>query len=525
MRGEWPAPWPCLATGHGHGQPRGGGQSSTAELDLASVSHPFVTTAPSADTQHPSYESEVFGFVLLWCRMEQSRVGEVALLPPFDTMKGGRGVPGLRGFLRFGRHRPGGPPVIEPREYALLDPAISRELFTATADAVGIDFVLTGTSRTYVNGRELVKDERVKLGLGDLVLLRDAALLLVVRRQRIMPALSYWTELHPFGAGDSTGTVGESPLKWAVRDDVALIASRRDHALLLGDSGTGKEALAFAIHRLSPRAKRLFNPANAAAIPVELREAEIFGNIANYPNVGMAAREGILAVADGGTAFLDEIGAASEKLQQALLRAMESRDFRRLGEAKPRLLDIILVAATSAPEASLLLDFRKRFGRIIHLPALRDIKEDIPLLVRHLLLLEAARYPADMARFLERDETGVYPRVSADLIAALVQHALPGNVRDLYNFLVLAIADSKGDVVELTPRLRAEMQRSIPPRSSSEEPSAPGQAGKRTKCTKDEIVAALEEAGSVAGAAKLLGVARRTFRNWVAEYGLTPKEE
>jgi two-component system nitrogen regulation response regulator GlnG/two-component system response regulator HydG len=492
-------------------------------------SHPLGTTAPSSDTDHPAYESDVFGFVLLSCKEEPQRVGEVGLFVPFEETLGGRGMPGLKGFLRFGQHRPGAAPVLAPLEWALKGAKISREQFRATAQAMHIDMLVTGGCRTFVNDVEIAKGQSARLVEDDLVWLEDAALFLVVRRQRIMPALAHLTEVHPFGKANSFGTVGESPAAWRLQDELALAASRHNHVLLLGESGSGKEAAARAIHHRSPRAKRILNAMNAAAIASGIFEAEVFGSMANFPTAGMPAREGLLPVADDGTAFLDEVGGLSDADQTKLCRAMESAEYHKVGESRARRLTAIIVAATSADPSVLKLDFQKRFPRKIRVPPLRERKEDIALILRHLVLNEAERYPKEMARFLESGPDGeMVPRVKPELVAALVQHPLPGNVRDVYDFLLKALEESRGGNWIDCPRELAatvEQARSSKTPASSETPSVPAQSGRRAKCTKEEVVAALEKAGSVQGAALLLGVPRRTLRNWMVEYGLRAAEE
>ena len=504
--------------------------------------HPLGTTAPSSDTDHPAYESEVFGFVILWCKEETNRVGEVGLFVPFEKTLIGRGMPGLKAFLRFGRHRPGAAPVPTPLEWCLLDSRLSREQLDATATAVGIDMVVLGRCPTSVNGVPIAKGARVTLVEDDVVFLKDAVLLRVVRRKRVMPALDHLQEVHPFGKANSFGMVGESPAMWKLHDELALAASRHNHVLLLGETGSGKEAAARAIHYRSARAKKPFCPMNAAAISTGIFAAEVFGNTANFPSYGMSARDGLLPAAEDGTVFLDEVGGLSAEDQTKLFRAMESGEYHKLGESKARRLNATIVAATSSDPELLKEDFRTRFARRVRVPPVRERREDIVLLLRHLALKEAALYPKEMARFLERGPDGdMVPRVSAEFVAALMHHPLSGNVRDLYNFLLMALAESRGEWIEVPRELAAAEEARLsrgpaskgpsstapaskaPPSKappSSEVPSGPAQSEPRRKATREEVVAALEKAGSVQGAALLLGVPRRTLRNWMAEYGL-----
>jgi sigma-54 dependent transcriptional regulator, acetoin dehydrogenase operon transcriptional activator AcoR len=211
-----------------------------------------------------------------------------------------------------------------------------------------------------------------------------------------------------------------------------------------------------------------------------------------------------------------------------LLRVMETGEYHKVGEARSRRLSATIVAATSAHVSVLKLDLQMRFARKIHLPPLRERREDLPLILWHLVLKEAREYPKEMARFLEVGPDGeMVPRVSVDLVAALVRHPLPGNVRDVYDFLLKALAQSPGDRIEVPRELAdaAQAPRSKAP-PSSEVPSVPTPSGRRPKCTKEEVVKALEDAeGSAQKAALILGVPRRTLRNWMAEYGLRGKDD
>jgi len=488
------------------------------------VSHHFVTTAASSTTDRPTFEADALGFVIVWSKREPDRLAETCLLVPYEKMIGGRGTKlGLKGFLRFGQHRPGGAPLLAPLEYALLDERISREQFEATSDGDTIAITVTGNCPTFVNGKRIEKAGSATLKKNDLLLLEDSLLLLVVERKRIMPALKYFTTIHPFGKVDCIDTVGEGPAVWALRDLIALAAARLDHVLISGETGTGKEALALGIHRLSERAHRIFNPMNAAAIDEGLLAAEIFGSPANFPNAGMPARDGLLPVADGGTAFMDEIGGISLKIQTALRRVLAARQYHKVGESRMRLLTAAIVAATSAPLSVLDLDFLKRFARIIYVPALRDRKEDIALILRYIILQEAAQYPKALAQFLETGPDGeLHPRVSVEFVAGLLRHDLPGNVRDVRNYALLALEQSAdSDTIGIPRELEADLAR--PPRSGTRPASAP--TAPRAKPSREEIVAALEEAGSVLGATLILGVPRSTLRAWMKEYGISSKEK
>lgn len=485
----------------------------------------FDTTIPGSTTGKPAYQPDVFGLVILECVKERHRVAETGLLEHGKKSTFGRGRPGLVGTMRFGPHRPGGPPIIAPLEWCVLDGRVSRDQLQLEPTATGINMLVTGDRPTFVNGERVPKGEGIKLDVDDVGCVEGCFLFLVVRRQRIMQSLQYVTELPPFGTC-WRGRVGEGPKRWELEDELALAASRHHHVMLFGETGTGKEAAASTIHDCSPRAKGTYKPINTAAIDKGLFASDVFGCIANVVGPGMPAREGHLAAAEGGTLFLDEIGGTTVEDQTKLLRAVENGQYSRVGESRNRQHNVAIVAATSAIETDLKLDFRKRFPRTIQLKPLRLQKEDIPLLLRHTIMVEAAKYPEEMARFLEQGPDGkMYPRVRLEFIEALVHHPLPGNVRDVQAFVVKALFESRGDWIELPSTLDAEAHR--PARKlpvPSTPPTPPPVSGPRKKSTKEEVSVALEKTDSVRAAAMMLGVPRRTLRNWMEEYGLDPKD-
>ena len=167
---------------------------------------------------------------------------------------------------------------------------------------------------------------------------------------------------HPFGQADEHGLVGESSAIWDLREEVAFFAKRQGHVLITGPSGSGKELVARSIHALSTRASHRFIARSAATIPPALVDAELFGNVGNYPNAGMPERPGLFGESDGGTLFLDEIGEMSSEAQAHLLRVLDSGgEYQRLGDAKRRTSDVRLVAATNRSPDALKHDFLARF--------------------------------------------------------------------------------------------------------------------------------------------------------------------
>jgi two-component system nitrogen regulation response regulator GlnG/two-component system response regulator HydG len=252
--------------------------------------------------------------------------------------------------------------------------------------------------------------------------------------------------------------------------------------LLTGESGSGKELVARAIHDRSTRSARKLVVRNAATLPSGLIDAELFGNIANYPNVGMPERPGLIGEADGSTLFLDEIGELPADLQTHLLRVLDRRgDYQRLGDAKRRTADLRLIGATNRPVESLKSDLAARLALRIHVCGLNERREDVPLLVRHLLCRTAAEDPLIGARFFDRwDGRTGEPRISVELARALYLHRYTTHVRELEALLWQSLDTSKSGRAELTDAVQAQLK--LPPSASrGRDPTA------------DEIRAALEK--------------------------------
>jgi DNA-binding NtrC family response regulator len=302
-----------------------------------------------------------------------------------------------------------------------------------------------------VNGHEVEMEALVP---GDTLLLKGQLLLLCARRAASLPALRDFPEdaAGTFGAPDAFGMIGESPAAWRVRDQIAFDARTDNNVLVVGASGTGKELAARAVHALSRRAARPFVARNAATLPPGLVDAELFGNLKNYPNPGMPERPGLIAQSDGGTLFLDEIGELPWEVQAHLLRVLDAGgEYHRLGDATSRRASIRLVAATNRAPGELKHDLLARLTLRLALPGLDARREDIPLLARHLLQKAAAENPELARRFF--DPSGD-PRVDPALVEHLLRRAYPANVRELETVLWTAMRGSPGDRVTLTEELR-----------------------------------------------------------------------
>lgn len=236
--------------------------------------------------------------------------------------------------------------------------------------------------------------------------------------------------------------VGDSPAMREVCRLTRLVAPARASVLLVGETGTGKELVARAIHRLSPRADGPYVRVNCGALSESLLESELFGHVKGAFTGAVDNKTGRFEAAHGGTIFLDEISSMSAKLQVKLLRVLQEREFERVGESRTIRVDTRVVAATNQ-----LLEDEIEAGRFrddlyyrlnvvpIHLPPLRDRREDIPDLARHFL-----------ERYSEENRRDA-PALAPDVLKALMAYDWPGNVRELENYIERAVVLSNGGPV------------------------------------------------------------------------------
>jgi len=238
--------------------------------------------------------------------------------------------------------------------------------------------------------------------------------------------------------------VGTSAALAAALKQVEVVAPTQSTVLILGETGTGKELVARAIHASSSRSGRPFVKLNCAAIPTGLLESELFGHEKGAFTGAIAQRIGRFELADGGTIFLDEVGDIPLELQTKLLRVLQEREFERLGSTRTLRSDARLIAATNR-ELRKMVEQRKfredLFYRLnvfpIDVPALRERSEDIPLLVNHF----AQRFARRMNRTIET--------IPAETMAALTRYPWPGNIRELQNVIERAVILSHGPVLQI----------------------------------------------------------------------------
>jgi formate hydrogenlyase transcriptional activator len=313
---------------------------------------------------------------------------------------------------------------------------------------------------------------------------------------------------------DPHGIIGHSGALRSVLQQVDLVAPTASTVLIQGETGTGKELIARAIHRRSPRRNAPFITLNCAAIPATLLESELFGHERGAFTGAAMQRIGRFEMADGGTLFLDEIGEMALDLQVKLLRVLQEQEFERLGGSRTTRVNVRVVAATNrdlfqmVEEKGFRADLFYRLSIFpITLPPLRDRREDIPELVRHFVTTYAER----MNKVVE-----VIPE---DAMEAMLAYDWPGNVRQLQNFIEHGVIVSEGSVFH-PPLNQLRTQKNRLPRDNKTLEAA----------TRDHIVQVLKETrwvvGGRHGAAARLGVARTTLLSKMRRLGVeSPADE
>jgi arginine utilization regulatory protein len=355
--------------------------------------------------------------------------------------------------------------------------------------------------------------------------------------------------------------VGESQVMREVKRTAARVAQSDAGVMVWGETGTGKELLVQAIHSASPRASFPFVPQNCAAMPESLLEGLFFGT-SRGGFTGATDRPGLMEIAGGGTLYLDEIDSMPLGLQAKMLRAIQEKRVRRLGDTKERPVDVRFIASTSVPPAQavkaglLRADLYYRLSVVeIGLPRLKDRREDIPLLVDHFLHKHSKK--ALLGRTQE------VKQLSPQVMAAFLAYEWPGNVRELEHAIEGSLALSRGPVIELedlpaavrgiglTASFYLESAhpghgKTAHGRPEWEPGSGPGTLGPhgsqnsggkgagesaglplkpRLRLEERKAVEeALSSAGTVAGAARLLGIPRQTLQYRMRVLGIAPSK-
>jgi formate hydrogenlyase transcriptional activator len=305
--------------------------------------------------------------------------------------------------------------------------------------------------------------------------------------------------------------IGRSSALSRVLREIATVAPTDSTVLITGETGSGKELVARAIHEMSVRRDRAFVKLNCAAIPTGLLESELFGHERGAFTGAINTRVGRFELANRGTVFLDEIGEIPLELQPKLLRVLQEREFERLGSSKTLRSDARLIAATNRDLAALAADHRFRqdlFYRLnvfpIAVPPLRERREDIPMLVRHF----AQQFARRMKKAIET--------IPSDTMEALTRYEWPGNIRELQNLIERAVILSRGSTLQVPLE-------SLVSSVSAETPVEPA-ADTLQQADRRHIMAALERSNWVLagpnGAAARLGVKRSTLQFRMRKLGI-----
>jgi formate hydrogenlyase transcriptional activator len=310
--------------------------------------------------------------------------------------------------------------------------------------------------------------------------------------------------------------VGSAPALRRVLAQVEKVASTDSTVLILGETGTGKELIARAIHNRSRRSNRAFVTVNCAAIPPSLIASELFGHEKGAFTGAIQRRVGRFESADGGTLFLDEIGELSLETQAALLRVLQEREFSRVGAQRPIAIDVRVLAATNRDLNAAIAQggFRADlFYRLnvfpIHLPALRGRSGDIPLLVEYLV----ERYAKKAGKR--------FRRVSKETLDLFKRYSWPGNVRELQNVIERAVILCDGD----TFSVEANWLGAVSPKGSARSATLANDiADRERKMIENALREATGQVSGPKGAAAILGIPRQTLESKMKKLGIAPHQ-
>jgi two-component system nitrogen regulation response regulator GlnG len=346
---------------------------------------------------------------------------------------------------------------------------------------------------------------------------------------------------------DRLGMIGAGTGLQRVRRDIERVADLDVPVLIRGETGTGKELVAQAIHRLGPRRERRFVGVNLAALPRELAAAQLFGARKGAYTGASGDRDGFFQTAAGGTLFLDEIGEAPPEVQALLLRALETGEIYPVGAQQPVTVDVRVLAATDADLEARIRDgsfkaplLHRLAGYEISLPSLRRRRDDIGRLFHHFARLELGQIGE--TGVLDPGDPHAEPWLPAALAMRLVRHAWPGNIRELRNLTRRLVIASRGrPAIEIDPRVDELLDASpdvsplpadaspapaggaaVSPAATADAPAAPA-AGPRRRpgdVSEDELVAAMRAAAwDLKAAADVLGIPRSSMYDLIARSG------
>ncbi|HEU4893353.1 MAG TPA: sigma-54 dependent transcriptional regulator, partial [Vicinamibacterales bacterium] len=383
---------------------------------------------------------------------------------------------------------------------------ILRQLRDMRVDSAFIIMTGFGTVDTAV--------EAMKLGAVDFVqkpFFRDELLMRVrsatERRQLARQVDLLQRQVDP--PGSLGALIGTSPAMQRVKELIPRAAAAGGAVLITGETGTGKELVARAIHTISARGSKPFVALNCAALNESLLENELFGHARGAFTGAAGPRAGLIEHATGGTLFLDEIGTMPRSLQAKLLRALESGEVRRIGENETRRVDVRFLAATNLDIQSAIDngDFRTDlFYRLnvhrIHLPPLRERGGDIGILIEH---------------FIQRFGAGVVTGCTPAATQVLMAYAYPGNIRQLQHVVQRAVAVARGELIDLD-----DLPEELLAAKGAPAVSEGSVAAARERAEREMIVATLaKNNGEVSAAAREIQVSRTTMWRLMKKHGIT----
>jgi len=356
--------------------------------------------------------------------------------------------------------------------------------------------------------RELART-LVEAGVTDIIAEPDElSITLALRRAASLPR-------KPSAPAAAPALIGDGPVMQKLRATIRTIAPTRTTVLVLGETGTGKELVARAIHAASSRADRRFVAFNCAAIPAPLLESELFGHVRGAFTDAVRDRSGLFEDASGGTLFLDEVGEIPLALQAKLLRALQEAEIRRVGDPEVIKVDVRLIAATlrDLPAEIAAGRFREdlyyRLAVVpVVIPPLRERAEDVPVLARYFAARHAERHQREIV-------------LTDDAIEMLSRHAWPGNVRDLENVIERAVVLADGG------RIDAAFLGSVISVKASPQAANDGDVDlsikKATRTLEQDLIrrALGVTQGNRTNAAKLLEISHRALLYKMKEYGIS----
>jgi DNA-binding NtrC family response regulator len=311
------------------------------------------------------------------------------------------------------------------------------------------------------------------------------------------------------------GIIGNSPLMWDMFSRVRRVAPHYRSVLITGETGTGKDLVAQALHRLSPVARGQMVVLNCSAVVETLFESELFGHVRGSFTGATADKPGLVEQAHGGTLFLDEIGDMPLATQAKMLRVLQNQEVQRVGSLTPRKIDIRVIAAThrdlrtAIEQKTFREDLYYRLSMVeIHVPRLAERQGDLPLLTRHFVSKFASQYGKQIRGITRRAEI------------QMAMHKWPGNVRELENVIGHAAMMNLGDMIDVQD-LPPYLTRKKDEPASSSPPGDDSALGTLEENERMLVVRALEEArGNQSKAARQLKIGRDALRYKMKKYGL-----